>query len=62
MEERSFFFFRGAKIINELRFNVANAAGRKYTDFMPPYKKFSSFRAKLFLSSQCFFLKICFVM
>ena len=34
MEER-YFFFRGAKIINELRFNVANAAGRKYTDFMP---------------------------
>ena len=45
MEEISFFFLRGAKIINKLRFNVANAAGKKYTDFMPPYKKFSSFRA-----------------
>ena len=44
MEEISF-FLRGAKIINKLRFNVANATGRKYTDFMPPYKKFSSFRA-----------------
>ena len=44
MEERSFFFV-ARKLSMNSGFSVANAAGRKYTDFMPPNKKFSSFRS-----------------
>lgn len=43
MEERTFFFV-AQKLSMDSGFSVANTAGRTYTDFMPPDKKFSSFR------------------